>query len=89
MTIFILIVIYVISVYLNYRWVKRAYSKASDTTKEGIYANLDVDSASVIGTFLPVLNTLTAIIFFTESPYKYQSAKDSSTQLNKFFGVKK
>ena len=77
-TTLILIVIYLASVLITWNFMKIAHGK------KGIWYNLDTGSAELLLTFMPLINTVFCFMYLPSGPYR-----DSNSNFNKFFKVKK
>ena len=78
-TIIILILIYLLSVVLNYLYLKLAHSK------NGIYEHINIELPDLCITFFPVLNTMAVIMCYIF----YLPFLRKPSNFNKFFKVKK
>lgn len=79
-TIIILIIIYLFSYYMTWRYIHIAYSK------EGIWSGSVVGFGNILLTVLPVINTLVFIIFnLCGSPYEAKHNKF----IDKLFKIEK
>ena len=78
------IIIYVISAIGTYIWVHKTHSKG------GSFDSINPSFADLIFTFLPILNTGFALIYFCGWViYKIDKIFHSSDSLSKFFRIKK
>jgi hypothetical protein len=80
-----LIAVYLVSAYVNYRWVKVAYSN------KGVYNGLDTCLFDIARTIIPVFNTYCAIYGWAfDSPYEYEDIPTNHQlfNFNRFFNIK-
>lgn len=77
-TIIILSTVYLLSVYLMWRYMKIAHSK------DGRWYNLDINLGVIFWTVCPVANTIMLFI-----AYLFFPPKNSKTDYNNFFKIKK
>ena len=77
-TILILIFVYILSAYMQYRWISISHSKG------GIFEQSTPSRTDLVFTFTPILNTVTGII-----SWSIYYPKKSANNFNKFFNVKK
>jgi len=82
----LLVIIYIVSVYKNYKWYQIAISKSDDPYKDGRWSNADIDFGAIVLTYFPIVNTFTAIFGLFDSPYRF---KKENKNYNTFFNVKK
>jgi hypothetical protein len=83
-----LLVIYVISVYRNYKWFQKAYSKSDDPYKDGRWSYSEADYDTIIITFFPIVNTIVTIFNLFDSPYRNKQ-EENRKNISKIFKVKK
>lgn len=72
----IIILVYLLSVLWNRRWVRKAYSEG------GKYERFRIDKREMYFTFLPIINTVTASFRIFEATH------DRDKSYNKYFGLK-
>lgn len=77
-TMLILIFVYILSSYMQYRWISIAYSKG------GVLEYSKPERQDLLFTFLPIANTVVSTIGWVFYP-----PQKSETHLNNFFNVKK
>jgi hypothetical protein len=85
----VLVVIYITSVYSSYKWFQKVFTKSDDPYKDGRWSNLDVDFGAILFTFIPIANTIVAIITLFESPYRNSKKSNMGSRYNSIFKVKK
>ena len=79
-----LIAVYILSTIKMYRWFRIAHSP------KGRWSRLDADFGAVFFTFIPIINTVIAVINMFDSPYAKQYRKErKSINYNKLFNIKK
>jgi hypothetical protein len=75
--------IYIISVLRMRRWVRISYSE------QGRWPCGDIDGSDIGATFIPLLNTICAILSTWHSPYSEKYRKDNGSKIiNKIYGIK-
>lgn len=77
------LIIYVLSVILNWKWVNIAYSK--DGVRYGMYYNREDLADEPALALVPVINTIAAVRWIVEWPWKTKNVIISS---KKFFKLK-
>lgn len=77
-TILVILLVYILPVIINRRWLRRAHSKG------GIYGHLDIELSDLFATYIPFVNIASSIVYIFSSPRKYRVVN-----YNKHFKVKK
>lgn len=78
MIITILVLVYLVSCWIMYRWCQVAYSNG------GIWEKLPTDSADLIMVFCPIINTFGIFTWITKYP-----KKKKVINIEKFFNIKR
>ena len=76
--IIIFVLIYIISVIINYRFVRIAHSK------KGRWSNCNVELSDAVLTFCPIINVASCIFYVFMSPYR-----NKKINYNQLFKVEK
>jgi len=84
----ILILIYLVSIFGNYKWVQKAYSK-NGIFENNISHGYNITFSNIFETFCPVYNTVSFIIdWLFRYPIKKKIKIKKDIDYNKFFRIK-